>query len=164
MSGDDTSPARAATAHQFAALDSAAEIHLGHDSNSEATAKKETCNDTLHQKRREEADKAMESERIKVEEARRDSALSDPNENSSPPPRDPEETSLVNRHGKYFKFSHGGAKIFFSPLKTEFNPTTPPSDSTNKANSVTKSMTEPVNAVKGLSPGPVMEGLSISHE
>ena len=164
MSGEGSSPSRAATAHQFVALDSAANLHLGHNSNSEVTAEKETCDDTLHQKRREEADKAMESECIKTEEARRDSAVNDPSENNSPPPCDPEENSLVNRHEKYFKFSHGGAKIFFSPLRAQFNPTIPSSDSTNEAGSITKPITKPVDAVKSLSPGPVIEGLSIDHE
>jgi hypothetical protein len=164
INGEGSSPSRAATAHQFAALDSAADIYLAHNSDSEVTAEKKTCDDTLHQKRREEADKAMESECIKAEEVRRDSAVSDPSENASTPSRDPEETPLVNGHGKYIRFSHGGAKIYFSPLRAEFKPTTPSSDSNNVADSATKPMTELVDAVKNLSPGPIMKGQSFGYE
>lgn len=128
----------------------------------------------------EEADKVMESECIEAEEARRDSAVS--GRDGSPliepsgklpelaicevisPPRNPEENPLESRHGRYFKISRGGAKIFLNPLRAEYHRAIPLRNSTNEADSVTNSMTQPLEAVKNPSAGPVMKGQSLGHE
>jgi hypothetical protein len=197
---------------RFTALDGAADSHLPHNPNNEdkgstPAANTESLNEKLHREliecqekewrgrkaferekaeyqvadceskerqrsfqerknHREEPGQTMESEHLKAEEPRCDSAVNDcvglPTVESSGELLEPSTSDIYSLplrseenapelcHGRLFKTSPRGAKMILNPLNAEFDRRTPLSNSTNVAHRVMEQTTQPEDIGKGL--------------
>jgi hypothetical protein len=116
-------------------------------------------------KHRELSDQTIESERIKAEKVRCDSVMNDclgppaiESEESAEPgtsdkdsvPLGLEENASGFCHGRFFRISRTGARIFLNPLNAEFDRTTPLSNSINVTYRVMELATQSEDIGKGL--------------